>query len=354
MVTVILDPGHGGSDPGAIFDKLIEKIMNLITANKTKSVLEAHGVRVLMTRTTDIYLSLSKRAQIANAAKADYFVSIHYNAGKGIGAEAIHSIAYGKSEELAKALVNSIAKVTGQKLRPRPTFIKKGADGLDYYGVIRETKMPAVIVEPGFIDSEDRIMFNTVAKQEAQGVAIAYGILNFLKIPIKDKEAPKPVVTNPTPDKETVPKPVAPATTTTSIGTVVNASTLNVRATPSSNGKILTVVKKGHVFDYLGVEQGWAKVAVDKKIAASGVAYVGPSYLKISTKVTSKTATVVNCSVLNVRQASDAKAKVLTTVKVGHKFTYLGEENGWAKVAVDKKIAASGVAYVGKNYVSVK
>ncbi|GAH68699.1 unnamed protein product, partial [marine sediment metagenome] len=78
---VCLDPGHGGKDPGAIgATGLMEKVVNLDIAYKVKSKLQAKGYSVVMTRTSDIYLSLDQRVAIANNKKATIFVSIHNNA----------------------------------------------------------------------------------------------------------------------------------------------------------------------------------------------------------------------------------------------------------------------------------
>lgn len=182
---VWLDAGHGGSDSGAVANGLVEKKLTLVSTLSCKKVLVAHGIEVGLTRTGDTTCSLPRRCELANKWKADYFVSIHYNCASGNngdGAEAIHSICYGKGEELAKNIVNAIHTHTGQNLRPRPTYCKKGSKGTDYFAVIRGTNMPAVIAECAFLNSTDRYIVDTVAEQEAMGVAIAKGILNFLGV----------------------------------------------------------------------------------------------------------------------------------------------------------------------------
>lgn len=197
----MLDPGHGGKDPGASKGSLIEKKMVLTTAFEVKRVLEAHGVTVAMTRTTDVFLELSDRAKKANAWGANLFVSCHYNAGGGVGAEVIHSIGGGKGKTLAENIMKTMMgelKVKSHK----GAYCRKGSSGKDYHAVVRETKMPGVIVEPGFLDSSDGSFFDTDAKLKKTGQAIAHGILNTLGIKIKDEAAP------------TVAKPAAPASAT--------------------------------------------------------------------------------------------------------------------------------------------
>jgi len=84
---VCIDPGHGGEDPGAWHNDLMEKDANLEIALRTKPLVEAMGYRVLMTRTTDVYRSLAERTRMANSHKADLFVSIHCNAATRPSAE---------------------------------------------------------------------------------------------------------------------------------------------------------------------------------------------------------------------------------------------------------------------------
>ena len=78
--TVVIDPGHGGSDPGAVSGKINEKDLNLQVAKILKDLLDQKGMTVYMTRSEDRYVGLHQRAEFANNLKADLFVSIHHNA----------------------------------------------------------------------------------------------------------------------------------------------------------------------------------------------------------------------------------------------------------------------------------
>ena len=82
--TIIIDPGHGGRDAGAIGRRvrLKEKDLNLAIAKKLRTALEEHGIRVIMTRDSDIFIPLEERVRIANSSGADLFVSIHINASR--------------------------------------------------------------------------------------------------------------------------------------------------------------------------------------------------------------------------------------------------------------------------------
>ncbi|MBC2392197.1 N-acetylmuramoyl-L-alanine amidase family protein [Listeria booriae] len=205
---VFIDLGHGGTDPGAVANKLVEKDMTRATGYATKYELEKYGVDVLLSRTGDTYPSLSARSKAANNWGADLFVSEHYNAGGGDRAEVIHSVANGVSKELAQNIINAIKTEIGQNIGNPAIYSKKGSDGKDYFAVIRETKMPAVIVEPAFIDSDDRFIVDTVAEQQEMGRAIAHGILTTLGIDYKAKPE-KPAVSDKPKPTPVAPKPPA-------------------------------------------------------------------------------------------------------------------------------------------------
>lgn len=193
---VWLDAGHGKTDPGAGAFGLIEKLINLVMAIACKIELERHGVVVGMSRTIDATLSLTQRTTLANKWAADYFVSIHNNAGGGDRGEVIHSVNKGKGLELANKIATRIKAETGQTVvkvysRPSTHSAKK-----DYYSVIANTRMPAVIVEGAFLDNDlDNNAIDTVAEQKNFGVAIAHGILNQLGIAIKSSA--KPIIVAP-------------------------------------------------------------------------------------------------------------------------------------------------------------
>ncbi|SDW43677.1 N-acetylmuramoyl-L-alanine amidase [Marinococcus luteus] len=144
--TVVVDPGHGGYDGGAAANGLEEKDIVLDTGLKLKSDLEAMGATVVMTRETDRYLSLNERTEVANNANADAFVSVHVNAGGGVGDE---SYWYGeheaeRSERLAEDVQEQLIEATGATDRG----VKEGN-----FQVIRDTNIPAILAEIGFIDS---------------------------------------------------------------------------------------------------------------------------------------------------------------------------------------------------------
>jgi N-acetylmuramoyl-L-alanine amidase len=190
MAKVFLGVGHGGSDPGAV-RYIIEKDVNLTMALACRDYLEAHGVTVLMSRTKDENDSLNEEIRECNAFNPDLALDIHNNAGGGDGFEAWYHHGGGVGKTLA-ANIEAEIKAIGQNSRGIKT--KKNSYGKDYYGFVRETKAPAVIVEGVFVDNaKDVEIVNTIDKQKAFGYAYARGILKTLGIAEKKPEPAKPV-----------------------------------------------------------------------------------------------------------------------------------------------------------------
>jgi N-acetylmuramoyl-L-alanine amidase len=142
--------GFGGSDSGAVANGYKGKDLNLEVANNVAAILRGAGHDVLQNRTTDINRNITEDANKANSWGADYVIEFHFNAGGGHGTETFCSIVGGESRELAERINNRIAKLG---FRNRGVKTKLGDDGRDYFGIIRQTKAPACLVEVCFIDS---------------------------------------------------------------------------------------------------------------------------------------------------------------------------------------------------------
>lgn len=184
MAKVFLGVGHGGSDPGATANGFKEKDLNLAIALACNEELVRHGVTVQMSRTKDENDTLDQEIRECNAFKPDLAIDIHNNAGGGDGVEAFYHYKGGMSKTMADNVLAEIVKI-GQNSRGAKT--KKGSDGRDYYGFIRETVAPAVIVECAFVDNANDIkIVDTAAEQKAMGVAIAKGLLKTLGIAYKE------------------------------------------------------------------------------------------------------------------------------------------------------------------------
>lgn len=190
---VFLGVGHGGKDSGAAANGFKEKDLNLAIAKACADELARHGVSVKMSRTKDEDDTLNEEIKECNAFNPDYALDIHNNAGGGDGVELFYHYKGGKSKTLAKNVLDAVVAI-GQNSRGIKT--RKGADGRDYYGFIRETKAPSAIIECAFVDNKKDIkIIDTAAEQKAMGVAIAKGILKTLGIKYKapEKAAPKKV-----------------------------------------------------------------------------------------------------------------------------------------------------------------
>ena len=177
---VFLGIGHGGSDPGAVANGFEEADLNLAIGLACRDELERHSVQVLMSRTKDENDPLAEEIKECNAFNPSLAVDIHNNASGGDGAEAFYHYKGGTSKTLADNVLAEIVKI-GQN--SRGAKIKTNAQGRDYFGFIRETVPPAIIVECAFVDNKTDIqIIDTAAEQKAMGVAIAKGILKTLGI----------------------------------------------------------------------------------------------------------------------------------------------------------------------------
>lgn len=193
MAKVFVSAGHGGSDPGAVANGFQEKDLNLAIALACRDELEHHGVTVLMNRTEDEDVTFWDEINACNAFAPDLALDIHNNAGGGDGAEVFYSVGGGTSKTLAQNILDEIVAI-GQNSRGIKT--RTNSKGIDWYGFIRETCAPAVLVECAFVDTKaDLAIVDTAAEQTAMGVAIAKGILKTLNIAWKAPED-KPKVYN--------------------------------------------------------------------------------------------------------------------------------------------------------------
>jgi N-acetylmuramoyl-L-alanine amidase len=172
---VVIDPGHGGKDPGAIgIGGLREKDVVLSISQSVTQFLQQQGVRVMMTRNSDYFVSLQGRAAMANRARATVFVSIHANA---VGGNRSHinglEVYYYGNRSLADAIHRSILQTVNVRDR--------GVRRARFY-VLRKTSMPAALVETGYVTGvEDNPKLRDAAYQRQMAEAITRGIVNYLQ-----------------------------------------------------------------------------------------------------------------------------------------------------------------------------
>ena len=191
MKKVFIGVGHGGTDPGAV-GFVVEKEVNLNIALACRDFLIQNGVDVKMSRTKDENDPLSEVISECNSFKPDLAVDIHSNAGNGDGFEAYFHYKGGTSKTLAQNIEQEVIKI-GQNSRGCKT--KLNEQGTDYFGFIRQTVCPAVILEGFFVDNATDIQIgDELHEQQAFGIAYAKGILKTLGIEIKETNPDKPQI----------------------------------------------------------------------------------------------------------------------------------------------------------------
>jgi N-acetylmuramoyl-L-alanine amidase len=178
MVRIVLDGGHGGTDPGAVANGLKEKDLTLAIVKHIGRMLgEYENAEVFYTRTDDRYLSLEERAAIANKLKADLFISVHINAGGGTGFE---SYIYNGNVSAKTIAYQNV--IHGEIMRAIGNVTDRGKKRANY-AVLRETKMPAILTENLFIDNRNDAtklkseqFLLQVAHGHVQGIVKAFGL----------------------------------------------------------------------------------------------------------------------------------------------------------------------------------
>lgn len=173
---LVVDAGHGGKDPGASGNSIIEKEVTLDVAQRLRTKLESEGATVLMTRDSDSYPTLSDRVNFANNQHADSFVSVHVNTSSSSSASGTetywNSLYFGAQ---SKALAYSIQNQLYQKM----ATVDRGVKQADFY-VIKNTQMPSVLVELAFLSnlSDARKLADPVYRDRATQ-AIFQGIVDY-------------------------------------------------------------------------------------------------------------------------------------------------------------------------------
>ncbi|HEY2102990.1 MAG TPA: N-acetylmuramoyl-L-alanine amidase [Chthoniobacterales bacterium] len=194
---VILDPGHGGQDSGAMSGNVLEKDLTLDVAQRVERLLGAQGVATVMTRVGDAYVSLADRSAIANRISSAVFVSIHFNDGSrplASGVEtyfAAHQMMRGPqiatwlpflqkiSSEEPNIESQSLAGFIQQELVSRTQAANRGTKSEQFY-VLANVRHPAVLVEAGFLTNKDDVMkLSDASYREQLAIGISNGVLAY-------------------------------------------------------------------------------------------------------------------------------------------------------------------------------
>lgn len=184
--TIVIDAGHGGSDPGAVYEGRREKDDNLSLATKVGELLSQQGVSVIYTRTADIYQTPFEKAQIANQTDADFFISFHRNSSEEpnqySGVETLVYDPSGIKQTMAENINGALSELGFRNLgvKARPGLV-----------VLRRTKMPALLIETGFLNNtKDNALYDEKQPEIARAIADAVlGTLDLETITKADQNA---------------------------------------------------------------------------------------------------------------------------------------------------------------------
>ena len=245
---VFIDAGHGGTDPGALGYGYRESDLNLQVAKKVESKLKSKGIDVKMSRNSDIFYSLSERAEMANDYGADAFVSIHQNSAEAKSANGIETY-YNRKKEEDRPLSNDIQKQVISQTGANNRGVKNAE-----FTVLVKSKMISALVECGFITNESEVKkLSDPSYQDKLATGIADGIEEYLKSNVIIEESQM-----------------------AASGKVINANSLNVRKGPSTSFDIIGTLNGGDEVKIVGKSNDWYKIEYN------GVyGYVSGSYIEL-------------------------------------------------------------------------
>ena len=329
---VFLDPGHGGSDPGAIANGIYEDELNLTIAKKVQNLLKNQGIEVEMSRTSDVFLTLMQRAELANDYNGDIFISIHNNAfssSSAYGIETYYTSSKSTSKNLATPIQNSMVSKTGG--------YNRGVKTADYV-VTKNTTMPASLVEGGFLTNpSEAAKLKTDDYQNKLAKGIADGIVKYLKTNVKLGTSNNNVVDSTTQNK---------------IGTVTASSSLNIRSGAGTNYSIIGSLPSKASVQILETLSGWYKIKYSNLTG-----YVSSQYVSVNTSsdassssasTQNKVGTVTASSSLNIRSGAGTNYSIIGSLPSKASVQILEALNGWYKIKYNNL-----TGYVSSQYVSV-
>jgi N-acetylmuramoyl-L-alanine amidase len=182
--TIVIDPGHGGLNLGAHMSNPFceEKRLTLLTARLVGKYLSQLGYHVVMTRSTDTFIPLSHRVEIANHSHSDLFVSIHFNSSRNPIPQGIEVFFSDTKDEPQRAqLSRKLASSVLSRVIRRTQAISRGVKKADFQ-VTRETQMPSILVEGGFIsNAQERSFLKDPRYIEKIARGIVEGIDHYFK-----------------------------------------------------------------------------------------------------------------------------------------------------------------------------
>ena len=325
---VFIDAGHGGTDPGALGYGYRESDLNLQVAKKVESKLKSKGIDVKMSRSSDIFYSLSERAEMANDYGADAFVSIHQNSAEAKSANGIETY-YNRNKEEDKPLSNDIQKQVISQTGAKNRRVKNAN-----FTVLVKSEMISALVECGFITNESEVKkLSDPSYQDKLATGIADGIEEYLKSNVIIEESQM-----------------------AASGKVINANSLNVRKGPSTSFDIIGTLnggdgdgtfrpqdpikrnefvkifnrvfglteKSGIVFD--DTKDNWAKDEIDIAVTNGVAQGVGDNKFEPEQYITREAAAKMLANYMNIEDKNHDKI---------NKFSDYNQISDWARDAFE-------------------
>ncbi|MGN0161016.1 MAG: N-acetylmuramoyl-L-alanine amidase [Lachnospiraceae bacterium] len=174
-VTIMIDPGHGGHDPGTSTLNCVEKDITLQIARCLEMYLMDSGAQVILTRTEDTFIDKYDRAKLANENTVDLFISIHCNYLDNFSISGVETY-YFEGATDSMSLANTIHKNVLENTGANDMHVRTND-----FVVIRETRMPAILIETGYLSNqEEAIKLNNEEYQKKVAYGIGCGIVEFL------------------------------------------------------------------------------------------------------------------------------------------------------------------------------
>lgn len=320
---ILIDPGHGGKDPGAQGNGLKEKDVTLDISKRVNSVLNSnYDVSTKMTRNSNKTVSLNNRTSVANSWGADLFLSVHINAGGGTGYEDYIHSSFGpqtysmKRYDTTSPKVQAAIRAEVNKVLDKYGIRDRGAKRANFH-VLRESGMPAVLLEIMFIDTKKDadLLKNNNFKQD-MAVSISKGVANAYKLKAKNKPDTNIAITNVSQDY------------------IVTTNRLNIRSGNGTNFGVIGKVKKNFTFKGIGkTSNGWYKFKYKGKDAyVSGKHVKGkPNANNIWTTKDNKEYLVTTTN-LNIRSGNSTQYGVVGTISKNKTIKAIGKtSNNWIK-----------------------
>lgn len=311
MAKWLIDPGHGGSDPGATYKGRRESDDVLRLSKRVGEILAANGELVSYTRTVDTFISLSARSSMENRGAYNYFVSIHRNAVGAEVAKGVETHIYrkgGAAEQLANKVNANLVGVG---------FVNRKVKVSNFH-VLRETKCPSILIECGFIDhTSDNNLFDSKFEQIAQ--AIAKGCLAQVGKSLAASNSS------------------SSSNTSSSSFKVGDKVVVSKSATHYATGQSMASFVKGSTYTVQEVKS-------DRCLLSDIVSWVYNKDLSLVGGTSTSYTVKITADVLNVRTGPGTGYAVATTVKQNEVYTIVEEKNGWGKLK-------SGAGWISLDYV---